>query len=35
MEESMRMVTDGLPGVFEAPQEKPLPRRRRRAALKE
>lgn len=36
MEESMRMVTDGLPGIFDVPQEeKPLPRRKRRAALKD
>lgn len=35
MEESMRMVTEGLPGIFDVPEEKPLPRRRRRAALKE
>lgn len=35
MEESMRIVTDGLPGVFDMPQETPLPKRKRRAAIKE
>lgn len=35
MEESMRMVTEGLPGVFEVQEDKPPPRRKRRATLKE
>ena len=35
LEESMRMVKEGLPGVFDIPEEKPLPKRKRRAAIKD
>ena len=35
MEESLRMVKEGLPPMFDEVQEKPLPKRKRRAVLKE
>ncbi len=35
LEESMRMVKEGLPGIFDIPEEKPLPKRKRRAAIKD
>ena len=35
MEESMKMVKEGLPSIFDEVPEKPLPKRKRRAALKE